>query len=106
MGKEAKNGCASLYRRAGTFEIPADLLYSDPDLFMSIMAKVLIVRCEMMHMENVFLYTAYSPWFKELQPGEVSPRYVLEVDDETLDVDFYRVDWKTGQPIMEDENET
>jgi hypothetical protein len=100
--RQAKNPCSSLYSRVGTFEIPADLLYSNPDLFMAIMAEVLIVRCEMMHVENAFLYTAYSPWFKELQPGMISPRYVVEADDETLDVRFHQID-HLGQLIMGDD---
>ena len=80
-------------RRCGKLIIPDQIVRSEPDIMMQVMGNLLVVRCEFMVMYNHFEYHAYSPKFRVLQEGEMTPEYLvsIETDDEgeLTSIDFH-----------------
>lgn len=67
-------------RRIGTFEIDSRLVQTHAPIFMQIMGRCIVIRCEHMYEKAAFAYTALSPDFDEVPEGYRGPVYVWEID--------------------------
>ena len=65
--------------QAGVFFISADMLENEPYKLKLIMSKVVVVRCELLHIRNGFKYQAYSPLFEPVKDGYLLPEYDISV---------------------------
>lgn len=82
--------CSTLKSRRGKFELDDRLIDTDPDLLMIVMGLVIVTRAEHDFMNGRFQYYGYSPFFQILDEGEITPWYVIELDDESFEIEFHR----------------
>lgn len=80
-----------MIERMGHFKISCVAVHSNPEAVRAVMARCIIVRCEQMYMTGTFDYTALSPDFDQMQPGEVVPEYVVDLGVSPETVTFRRV---------------
>lgn len=83
----------NLKNRVGRFEINAELINSAPELFMAVMGRCIVVRCELIY-QNTLAYIALSPEFDEVPQGEIFPVYRIEfhTEYEVPSFEFVRID--------------
>jgi len=67
--------------RYGEFELNAQMVQSNPTYVFRVMSMCIVIRCEHLFARDTFTYTAISPNFSPLAPGEAIPRYDVEVKD-------------------------
>lgn len=73
--KDSPNRFADLQRRIGKFSIRRSFLYDHPEKVMLLMQRVIVVRCELLHLGDMFEYVAISPDFESVPEGQVPPEY-------------------------------
>jgi hypothetical protein len=76
-------------RRIGRFEIPTELVEENAEELLTVMATVVVLRCEHRFATKAFLYDAWSPQFDVLDPGAEPPEY-----DAVIDTDAGSVTWQ------------
>lgn len=69
-----------IHRRVGKFMISRDAVERDPLKVLAIMARCIVVRCEMLYQEQAFEYVAYSWDFMELEEGKQVPEYLWQFE--------------------------
>lgn len=69
--------------KLGRFSIPVDLVRQQNIAVKRIMSQCIIVRAEMMFINNVIEYEAISWRFREVPEGQIMPNYVWSYDDKT-----------------------
>lgn len=68
-----------IHRRLGRFYIDRALIERQPDVAQAIMARCIVIRCELIYERDQFEYTAISSDFAAL-PGHVTaPRYNVRI---------------------------
>lgn len=77
--------------RVGKFQLSRSLVDNNPDYALRVMAKVIVVRCELMYSKDGFDYTALSRDFDELSVGEAPPLYKAVCNSTTGEILFERV---------------
>lgn len=70
-------------RQSGKFDITEDVLLENPGVMSTVLATVIVVRCEFMYATKTFEYTAISPDFEEVPEGEEPPYYDVSYDEDT-----------------------
>ena len=78
-------------RKIGSFSIPAQLIEDTPDAVQGVMARCIVIRCEMMWERRAFDYTALSDDFATVAEGEMIPRYAVAIQ-EGGNVEFRRIE--------------
>lgn len=80
-------------RRVGKFYVACPAVDESPEMVMAVMARCVIVECQMHYVGNRFEYWAISPDFDEISIGEITPEYsvLIEEIDEQYKVSFKRV---------------
>lgn len=80
-------------KRVGKFYVACPMANESPEMVMAVMARCVIVECQMHYIGNRFEYWAFSPDFDEVAPGEMTPEYsvLIEEIDEQFKVSFKRV---------------
>lgn len=83
----------SLERRLGKFCVARPLIDEAPEMVMHVMARCVIVDCNLHYIGNRFEYWAISPDFDEIAAGEIPPEYsvLIEEIDEKFKVSFKRM---------------
>lgn len=84
------NGMKS--RRVGIFEIPIQSIHLMLEVVQRIMARVMVVRAEMLYDRNAIEYTALSNDFEEVPQGHIPPRYEVMYDEFTDKLWFEKVE--------------
>jgi hypothetical protein len=68
-------------RRIGRFSVARELVESESDVVRQLMGMVIIVRCELHYVDDVFEYTALSPHFAEVPYGHFIPAYTVIISE-------------------------
>lgn len=66
--------------RVGRFFISEPMLRDNPAMVRSVMARCVIVRCEMIYDRRAFEYYAYSPDYDEMPENTCAPQYDVTID--------------------------
>lgn len=76
----------SLKKRIGRFTIHREDLLDNQDLTFLIMSNVIVIRAELLAVNDTFEYFAYSPLFAKLPEGSIAPTYqfVFERDKDGI----------------------
>lgn len=82
--------------RFGRIKIARKYIEDYLDMVLKVMARCVIVRCEMNYMLDVFDYIAISPDFDEVSEGDKCPSYNVIVENGC--VRFEKSD--SGQPPL------
>lgn len=91
---------SDLLKRRGTFEIPRDLIYSNPEGVMAALKDVLIVHIDDNCIKNSINYYGFSRQFDLVEPDVMSPKYIAEIyADEDHEVD--KVTWHRQKEYSE-----
>ena len=69
-----------LSRRRGRFAIPRCMLENSPAEVINVLGYMVVVRAEMLLEHDAVLYSAWSPLFDVIKPGDVIPHYNIEVE--------------------------
>ena len=77
-------------KRIGRFSLSRLTVECDTETAMAIMARCIVVRCELMYASNSFEYVAMSPEFEEVQQGEMIPAYDVIISDSGKTIEFKR----------------
>ena len=77
-------------KRLGQFSISRDLVDGSPWIVQRIMSQCIIIRAELMHINNVIEYHAISHRFDLVKDGEITPRYMWKFSPET-DIEAVRL---------------
>ena len=64
-------------RRMGRFTVHCELIESSWEILLTLMAKVVVVRCEQLYDRDCFEYTALSELFEEVPMGYLPPMYQI-----------------------------
>lgn len=59
----------------GKFHIHRDMILSDEAAVLRVMAKCIVVRCELLYHNNAFEYVALSEDFAEVPEASIIPTY-------------------------------
>lgn len=78
------------HEKIGTFSIPCEWIRKKPSVMYAIMAKMIIVRCELVYQSNSLEYIAISELFEENEPHCTPPRYIIDVTEPEDDVFIIR----------------
>ena len=83
----------SLRNRIGYFRIARAMVDESPELVMAVMARCVIVDCNLKYIANSFEYWALSPDFDEVELGQITPDYsvMVEMINELPVVTFKRI---------------
>jgi len=77
-------------KRLGQFSISRDTVESSPWIVQRIMSQCIIIRAELMHINNVIEYQAISYRFDLVKDGEITPRYMWKFNHKT-DIEAVRL---------------
>lgn len=75
-------------RRYGIFEIGTDMITDHPEVVRKIMGCCIIVRAENMYTQHAVEYHAICEDFLPVPEGQLVPRYDVEYDTETGEVNW------------------
>ena len=64
-------------RRLGIFSISEKMIEIYPALFRKVMGKCIILNCDFLYAEQIFVYTALSDNFEEVSQGQLIPVYSI-----------------------------
>ena len=77
-------------KRIGRFSISREFVDKNPEVVLAIMGRVIVVRCEMMYQHDELEYIALSPYFDELPPGMITPKYEVVISKDGACIGFKR----------------
>ena len=69
---------ASLPRMYGKFLVTVPLIENNPEEIGNTFRGVIIIRAEYMFHNNTIEYIGWSPHFRELERGQITPEYSAE----------------------------
>ncbi|MGD9697587.1 hypothetical protein [Acinetobacter sp.] len=78
----------SFVHRLGRFSIPGSMVYTNPDLIMKILSRVVVTRAEYLLHDNRIEYIGYSWDFAEKEEYAEAPTYTAVIDDDSGDLRF------------------
>ena len=83
----------SVSRRIGKFYVSRSIVDESPEMVMPVMARCVIVECQLHYIGNRFEYFAVSPDFDEVPLGMITPEYsvLIEMIDDLPVVTFKRI---------------
>lgn len=85
-----------LLRRVGRFRIAQHIALDEQENVRRVMARCVVVRCEMMYVSGAFEYTALSPDFDVVTPDCEPPEYAIVFHDGGERFEFRR--YRTLEP--------
>jgi hypothetical protein len=69
-------------RRIGRFRIGRDCIDYEAEYVKSLMGNFVILRAEFLSYSGYIEYHAYSPLFKPCPQGQISPLYLIQVEND------------------------
>ena len=77
-------------KRIGRFAMRREIVEQDPETARAIMARCIVVRCEMMYAHDTLEYVALSPDFDEVPQGAIVPEYDVIISGGGRRIEFKR----------------
>ncbi len=85
-------------RRIGRFAMSRQLVERDEEIARAVMGRCVVVRCEMMYMDNTLEYVAISPDFDVVPEGTVVPEYEVRISEGGSRIEFKRSNARLSGP--------